>query len=162
MVSWFYVLTYNAQNVIDGMDNLDPHIGGNDLHRRCYDQLQQRWLLWSGGHHVAIHDTTLRGLKIHAAITGKDFIGPVQECDTILHFFMKPHGGRSDGVIYRSSQVDLAVIIDSVDYFHVMDKREGVYELDENSITICCKVCTHDLVIIDTYCSQHSTGNRWQ
>jgi hypothetical protein len=107
---------------------------------------------------VAIQDTTLRGLKIHAAIAGKDFIGPVQECDAILHFFMRPRGGKSDGVIYRSSQVDLSVVIDPVDYFHAMDKRERVYELDENSIP-SRKVCTHDLFLIDMYRSQHSTGN---
>jgi len=161
MVSWFYALTYNAQNVIDGMDNLDLHIRGNDLHRRCYDQLQQRWLLWSGGHHVAIQDTTLRGLKIHAAIAGKDFIGPVQECDTILHFFMKPVVvGLMGNLQVQSSRSCCRYRFGRL---LPCDGQKGrVYELDENSITIHRKVCTHDLVIIDTYCSQHSTGNRRQ
>jgi hypothetical protein len=156
------VLTYTAQNVIDGINNVDSHIGGNELHRRCYNQLQQRWLLWSGGHHVAIQDTTLRGLKIHAAIAGKDLLEPVKEQDAILHFFMKPRGGKSDGMVFRPGQVDLAIVIDTVDYILAIDKRERAYESDENGIAIRHKVCTYDLVLIDTYCSQHSIGHHWR
>jgi hypothetical protein len=59
VLSDFYTLTHHTQNVIDRISNLDPRIGGDELHCCCYNQLQQCWLDWSGGHHVAIQDTTL-------------------------------------------------------------------------------------------------------
>ena len=156
------MLTYNTQNVVEGVNDLDPHIGGNELHRRCYELLQSRWMRWSAGYRVAIEDTTLRGLRIHTAIAGKDLIGPVKERDAILHFFMKPRGGKSDGVVFKSGQVDLAIVIDHEDYILAMDMKERVYELDENGTSIPRKVCTHNLVFIDVNRSQHSIGNcRW-
>jgi hypothetical protein len=142
VLSGFYTLTHHTQNVIDGISNLDPHIGGDELHRCCYDQLQQRWLVWSRGHHVAIQDTTLRGIKILAAIAGKDLIGPAKERDAILDFFMKPHGGKLDGVVFKPGQIDLAIVIDSDDYHTALRKREEVYDLDDNGIALHCKVCT--------------------
>jgi hypothetical protein len=152
VLSNFYTLTHHTQNVIDGISNLDPHIGGNELHCCCYNQLQQCWLLWSRGYHVAIQDTTLWGLKILALIAGKDLIGPVKEHDAILDFFMKPHGGKSNGVVFKSGQIDLAIVIDSMDYFLALDEREKVYDLDGNGIALHCKVCTYSMTVCSSMC----------
>jgi hypothetical protein len=136
-----YVLTHvGAQTVIDGLNKIDPHIGAVELHRRCYNQLQRRWLEWSGGYQVAIEDTTLRGMKIHAAIAGKDLLEPPKERDAILHFFLKPCGKTSE-VVFKPGQIELALVIDEMDYKLALEKREEAFELTEDGIALHPKVC---------------------
>jgi len=55
----FSMHSYIMQNIVDGISNLDPHIGGNLLHCRCFEQLEQCWLSWSGEYHIEIQNTTL-------------------------------------------------------------------------------------------------------
>ncbi len=150
----FYVLTHNAQNLMEGLDNVDPHIGGNELHCLCYNQLERRWLDWSGGYHVPIKDTTLRGIKVHAAIAGKDFIGLAEERDAIIGHFMKPHG-KSRELVFKSGRIDLAVVIDPVDFKGAKDERVRVYELDDDDNIIGRKVCIHNLAVIVLSHSSH-------
>ena len=49
-----YGLTYDMQNLVEGLNDIDLHIGGNKLHYCCFNQLQQRWHEWSGGYHLAL------------------------------------------------------------------------------------------------------------
>lgn len=136
--------------MLEGIDDLDPHIGANELHRRCYDQLQRNWHKWSGGYHVPIENTTLRGVKILAAIAGKDLLGPAKERDAILGFFLKPRG-KTNEVIFKPGEVELALVIDEADYMLASRKREEVFELTEDGIMPPHKVCRHDLVYVHAY-----------
>ena len=152
--------SHDAQNLVEGLKELDPHIGGDDLHRLCYDQLQACWLEWSGGYHVPIEKTTLRGDAIHAAIAGKGLRGPAAKRDTILGCFMKQQQGKKAGEkVFRSSQLDLAVVIDAVDYKCAMTQRERIYDLDEDGLVIGHKVGMHNLMFIDVSRSC-TTSNR--
>lgn len=151
----FYALTHDTQNLVDGLSNLDPHIGGNELHRCCYNLLQPRWNVWSGGYHLPIEKTTLRGIKVIAAIAGKDLIGPARERDAILEFFMKPRGKTGEPV-FKTGQLDLAIVIDPEDLESVEHMRERIHEVDDNSAIIRHKVCIHGLMFIDLSRSPHS------
>ena len=148
-----------TQNLIDGLNDIDAYIGGNDLHRCCYNLLQPSWLEWSGGYHVPIEKTTLRGITIHAAIAGKDFRGLAKNKDAILGFFMKQQG-KDGGKVFRNQQIDLAVVIDAVDYKHALEARERVYELDDTGLVIGLKVGINNLVFIDGSCSQLPIDNQ--
>ena len=55
----------------------------------CYNVLQKKWLEWSEGYVVPIERTTLRGVKVYAAIAGKDLMEPVNQHDAIWHFFFQ-------------------------------------------------------------------------
>jgi hypothetical protein len=133
-----------TQTVVDGLDKLDPHIGATVLHHRCYNLLHRRWLEWSGGYQVAIENTTLRGTKIHAAIAGKDLSEPPKERDAILHFFLKPRG-KTNEVVFKPGQIELALVIGEMDYKLALEKREEAYEQTEDGITLRSKVCKLNL-----------------
>jgi hypothetical protein len=151
--------THETQDLIDGLNNINPHIGGDDIHQRCYDLLQPAWLQWSGGYHVPIENTTLRGITVHAAIAGKDFRGPAKKTDAILDFFMKPQ--RKTGArVFKSRQIDLAVVIDAVDYKHAFEERDRTYELDESGLVIGLKVSINNFVFIDGSRSQLPIDNQ--
>jgi hypothetical protein len=154
----FYGLTHNVQNLVEGLNDIDSHIGGNELHYCCYNLLQRRWLEWSGGYHVAIKDTTLRDIKVHTAIAGKDLVGPAKERDSILGFFMKPHG-KTGELVFKTSQLALAIVIDPKDFEGAVDLRENAgYKSDDTSVfpRPKARVCTHNVLFIDVSCSPHS------
>jgi len=154
---------HDTQNLVQGIRDLDPHIGGDELHRRCYNLLQLHWLKWSGGYPVPIEDTTLWGLKIFAAIAGKDHVGPPKEHDTIIDFFMKPGSGKRSGeLVFKPGQLLLTLVIDQADFNHGIESRERVYELDDKDIAICRKVCIHNLVFVDASHSPHPIDHQCQ
>ena len=84
----FYVLTHGPQSCIEGIPGVDPHIGGNELHRACYDTLQMSWYKWSKGYCVPLERTMLWGLKVYALIAGKAHQQPANERDAILDYFI--------------------------------------------------------------------------
>lgn len=117
MVLKFYAFTHDIQSLVEGLDGIDAHIGGDDLHRHCYDLLQPSWLEWSGGYHVPIEEMMLWGDTIHAAIAGKGLRGPVAKRNAIFGCFMKPQPGKKTGEkVFRTSQLDLNIVIGPVDY----------------------------------------------
>jgi len=136
---WVSMCSHMAQNLFEGLRNVDPHIGSDELHRQCYDVLQPRWHEWSGGYHVPIKKTTLRGVKVHAAIAGKDLIGPARERDAILDYFMKPDA-KTGELVFRPAQIELALVIEYEVFLLVSNEKEGIYEPDNNSISICRNV----------------------
>jgi hypothetical protein len=138
------VFTHDIQDLIDGLNDVNPHVGGDDLHRRCYDLLQPSWLQWSGGYHIPIKNTTLRGLTVHAAIAGRDLRGLAKKSDAVLEFFMKPQG-KTGAKVFRNQQIDLAIVIDAVDYKRALEERDRLYELDENGLVIGLKVGVNNL-----------------
>lgn len=50
--------------------------------------------------------------------------------DAILDLFMKPRGGKSEGMVFRPGQVDLAIVIDHVDYILASENKEKLDESD--------------------------------
>ncbi len=108
---------------------------------------------------MPIGNTTLRGIKVHAAIAGNDFIGPAKPRDAVFEFFMKPRGkpgkGHGGEKIFKPGQIDLAVVINTADLKRVKEQREQVYELDDNDIVIRRKVCIYNLAFIDASHSPH-------
>jgi len=117
---WFYILCYMLnhvlQNCVEGLSRIDAHIGGDDLHRRCYDILQKKWLAWSGGYKIPLVETTLRGQKIYAAIAGKDLGHPAEEQDAIWHFVFKTRGGKSTKRTFRMEELKLDLIVEYEKY----------------------------------------------
>ena len=93
---------------------------------------------------MAIENTTLRGTKIHAAIAGKGLLEPPKEHDAIMHFFLKPRGKGND-MVFKPGQIELALVIEEVDYKLAQEKKEEVDELREDGITLCPKVCKLNL-----------------
>ena len=119
---------YSSQNCIDGLDNIDAHIGGDELHLKCYNILQEKWLAWSKGYTIPIERTTLQGAKIIAAIAGKDLLEPVKKHDVMWHFFFKARQGNEPK--FKAEQLQLAVIIDYEDFADVELRKEDAEELD--------------------------------
>ncbi len=93
----------------------------------CYNVLQKKWLAWSKGYTVPIERTMLRGVKVFAAIAGKDLTGPVKEHDAIWHFFFKTRG-RGTEPKFKAEQLQLAVVIDYEDFAHVKLRRGELNE----------------------------------
>lgn len=91
---------------------------------------------------MPIENTTLRGIIIYAAIAGKDLREPAVKRDAILGFFMKQNGKKTGEKVFRNGQLDLAIVVDPVDYKRAMEKREHIYELDETGLVIGHKVVT--------------------
>jgi hypothetical protein len=81
----------------------------------CYNILQKKWLVWSKGYTVLIERTTLRGVKVYAAIAGKDLTEPAKQHDTIWHFFFRVRG-RGTEPKFKAKQLQLAVVIDHEDF----------------------------------------------
>jgi hypothetical protein len=117
------------QTCIEGITGVDPHIGGDALHRMCYDALQPSWNEWSKGYHVPLERTTLRGVSVYAPIAGKARQEPANERDAIFDQFMTT---RKNGQVFKPRQIDLAVIIDDNDFQCAEDRREEILNLDEN------------------------------
>ena len=82
----------------------------------------------------------LHGTKIHAAIAGKDLSEPPKEHDAILHFFLK-FCRKINEVVFKPSQIELALVIGKMDYKLVLEKREEAYEQIEDGIMLYSKVC---------------------
>ena len=135
-----------TQNLVEGIKGLDPHIGGTELHARCYNKLVQRWLEWSEGYNVPIEKTTLRDAKVQSAIAGKDLADPVKEFDAILDYFMKPHG-KTGELVFKPGQLKLALVIDHKILEEITNQREGICGSDDDDIFIRRKVCTQNVVL---------------
>jgi hypothetical protein len=119
-----------VQSCIEGIMDLDPHIGGDELHHRCYDILQPYWCRWSGDYSLPLENTTLRGLKVYTPITGKAHQQPADERDTIFNLFITTH--KTGEQVFKPHQIDLAVVIDDVDFQCVEEWREQIFKLDGN------------------------------
>lgn len=137
------MLTNGLQACIEGIAGISPHIGGDALHRMCYDALQPSWREWSNNYCVPLERTTLRGLTIYAPIAGKARQQPAKELDAILDQFMTT---RKDGKqVFKARQLELVLVIDNVDFQHAEERRNPIYELDEiqshNVTKVCENVC---------------------
>ena len=122
-------IIFRSQDCLEGIGGIDPHIGGDELHRICYDALKHMWLKWSRGYDVPIESTTLRGVKVHAAIAGKALTQPVKQRDAIWHFVYKIRG-RATEPTFKAEQIDLAIVIDQDDFREAEDRREQAYDTD--------------------------------
>jgi hypothetical protein len=94
----------------------------------CYVKLKKSWLDWSNGYDVPLERTTLRGIDKHAAIAGKAFDDPeieepVKQRDAIWHCFVSKRG-KSGVPTFKSKQLDLAIVIETEDFNHAVDRRE--------------------------------------
>ena len=126
---WFYLLCYVlnhlSQNCVEGLSRIDAHIRGDDLHQKCYDILQKKWLAWSGGYKIPLIETTLRGQKIYAAIAGKDLGCPAEEWDAIWHFVFKTRGGKSTKRTFRTEELKLDLVVEYEEYVKADNHRTG-------------------------------------
>jgi hypothetical protein len=118
-------LNNSLQKCIEGASNIDTHIGGDELYRKCYGLLRPFWLKWSLGFDIPLEQTTLRGVDEHVPITGYEHLGPAKECDAIWHFFYKVHGKGLEPT-FKARQLQLAVIIDEDDFNHAEEMKNLV------------------------------------
>lgn len=86
-------------------------------------------LAWSEGYTVPIERTTLRGVKVYAAIAGKDLTEPAKQRDAIWHFFFRIRG-KSAEPKFKAEQLALAVVIDHKDFARVELRKE-----EQNGVT---------------------------
>ena len=77
---------------------------------------------------VPIERTTLRGVKVYAAIAGKDLTEPAKQRDAIWHFFFRVRG-RSNEPKFKAEQLQLAVVIDHEDFARVELRKEEPNEV---------------------------------
>lgn len=89
----------------------------------CYNVLQKKWLEWSEGYMLPIEKTTLRGVKVFAAIAGKDLTEPAKQNDAIWHFVFKVRG-KSKEHKFKAEQLQLAVVIDYEDFERVEEMKD--------------------------------------
>lgn len=89
----------------------------------CYNVLQKKWLAWSEDYTVPIERTTLRGVKVYAAIAGKDLMEPAKHRDAIWPFFFHVRGKGAEPK-FKAEQLSLAVVIDYKDFLHVELMKE--------------------------------------
>ena len=108
-------LNNSLQKCVEGASDIDAHIGGDELHRKCYNLLKPFWLKWSLGFDIPLERTTLRGVNEHAPIAGYEHVGPAKEHDAIWHFFYKIRGKGSEPT-FKVRQLQLAVVIDEDDF----------------------------------------------
>src|SRR6267142_6242088 len=78
---------------------------------------------------------TLCGTQIYVAIANKDLLKPPKECDAILYFFLKPLG-NANKMVFKPSQIKLALIISEMDSKLALKKREEAYKQTEDSIAL--------------------------
>ena len=119
-IMFSFMCSIVSQDCLEGLDQIDAHIGGHDLHQMCYDVLQKKWLAWSRGHEVEIAETTLQGTKIFAAISGKGAVRPAKEQDAIWHFVFKKRG-KSTKPTFKAEQLELSVVIE-YEEFKIIDE----------------------------------------
>jgi hypothetical protein len=94
---------------------------------------------------VPIERTTLRGVKVFAAIAGMDLLGPAKQHDAIWHFFFKVRG-RGTEPKFKAEQVHLAVVIDHEDFVRVNLRKE---ELNGDAAGVSTpKVSEYNLVLL--------------
>jgi len=79
---------------------------------------------------VPIERTTLRGVKVFAAIAGKDKVHkdttePTGQRDAIWHFFYKARG-KSPQPKFRAEELKLAVVIDYEEYERIKQMKEDL------------------------------------
>jgi len=86
----------------------------------------------------------LCGTQIHVAIANKDLLKPPKECDAILYFFLKPLG-NANKMVFKPSQIELALIISEMDSKLALEKRKDAYKQIEDSIALHSKLCKLNL-----------------
>jgi len=141
---------FPLKTCLEGLDNVDAHIGGDELHHMCYSILQKKWLAWSKGYMVPIERTTLWGVKLFATIAGKDLTEPVKQHNAIWHFFFKVCGKGTEPK-FKANQLELAVIIDHEELAHVELTKEDSELTGVNALT---KV-SNFIPVLFVYCSSH-------
>jgi hypothetical protein len=110
------MLKRHSQTCVEGSDNINPHIGGDELHLKCYNILLPHWDEWSAGREMPpLEKTTLRGIKVMAPIAGKARIEPAKKRDAIWDFFFKRRG-KSTVPTFRPDEIELALVIDYKDF----------------------------------------------
>jgi hypothetical protein len=85
-----------------------------------------RWHEWSKGYQVPLQNTTLRGVKVHAAIAGKALTEAVKQRDAIYDLFVKGRGKAKERS-FKPEQIELAIMVDEQDYLEAERKREEDY-----------------------------------
>lgn len=120
---------YSLQTFVAGFDNVDAHIGGDELHRRCYDELMPKWSKWSK-HDIPLERTCLRGPEKHAALAGFDRKEPAQQRDVIWNFFLK---ARGKSVTFKTGEITLVLEILLKDLNKAMKRKELLDSPDANS-----------------------------
>ena len=64
---------------------------------------------------IPLSETTLQGMKVHAAIAGKALTQPVKQSDVIWHFVFKTCGKAKEPT-FKFEQVALAVVMEYEDF----------------------------------------------
>jgi hypothetical protein len=95
----------------------------------CYNVLQKKLLAWSENYTVPIERTTLRGVKVFAAIAGMDLTEPAKQRDAIWPFFFRVRGKGAEPK-FKAEQLSLAVVIDYKDFARVELRKE-----EKNGVT---------------------------
>jgi len=130
------VFTCSSQECIEGVNNIDVHIGGNELHRICYNTSRPPWLAWSGGYDVPLSSTTLRGVKIHAAIAGAALNGkPAKQRDAMSHLLSKSRGRKGGEQTFKYEQVKLAIVISQEDIGECEKRKHNHDDSDMDDFT---------------------------
>ena len=122
------MLMHCSQTCIKGVNNLDPHIGGDKLHCACYKAVLPHWDEWSAGYEIPLKRIILWGIKILAAIARKACMQPAQNQDAIWEFFFKKRG-KSPVATFKANEVKLAVVISFTDIERAEKWRKKKYNL---------------------------------
>jgi hypothetical protein len=132
---------------LEGINGIDPHIGGEELHQKCYYAVNPKWLEWSRGYDVPLERTTLRGRKVHAPIAGKALSTRPAKRDAIWDFFYKIRG-RATEPTFKAEQIDLYVVIEPED-FECAEQRREQLKSDADNITVITttNVSKYDLIL---------------
>jgi len=153
------------QETLEGIPSVDVHLGGDELHRMCYNLLWPTWLAWSGGYEVPLASTTLRGVKGHTAIAGK-FVtsrgATAQQRDALSHSGLlisksKSRGGKfgkfgvSEQIKYEP--IELAVVISQEDLQEAQRRKEGHYDSEsDNDASTSVRVSLQSHSVALAYC----------
>lgn len=97
--------------------------------------MQGLWREYTRGYDVPLVRTTLRGVRVHAAIAGKALGGkPAKPRDAIWHFVCKIRGNSTEPK-FRTDQVQLAVVISNDDFRGAEEKRAEFQLRDADNFT---------------------------
>lgn len=128
---------------MEGISDIDAHIGGTALHHVCYDLIKRRLHDWSYGFPILITRTTLRPAAQYAPIAGYacDVENKrVKEKDAIWDFFYIKRG-KAKEPSFKASELELHICLELEDYNKALEHRESLKPqswASDVSETRCC------------------------
>jgi hypothetical protein len=96
------------QTCVEGIADVDAHIGAEKLHNKCYATVAPLWELWSYGYKIPQERTKMRAAGKFAEISGSE--------NAIWSYFYKKKGNAKEPRFDPRNELDIYITITDDDY----------------------------------------------